>query len=164
MLKFSHTIADRGDNFRLDIYTESFNEIKPETVTQVYGLITNDKGEFLVVWHKRGAWILPGGGVEAGENWIQTLNREAYEEAAIYLQQESIKEAYYQEIFKQQPDGTWLREGVQLRYSAKLKSADTFQVDPDEDIVEIKWIDINDLGKYLDWGNTVGLIQEIVRS
>lgn len=84
---------------RFDLYKGSFSDLDKSKVKQVYGIILNDLGEILLVFQKTGVFLLPGGQIEIGESYIDTLNREVYEEAAVCLDQASIHEAFYQEAY-----------------------------------------------------------------
>jgi 8-oxo-dGTP diphosphatase len=127
-------------------------------VNQVYGLITNQEGKMLIVLHMRGEWILPGGKLEDGETFVECLKRECIEEANITLVEDSIQEAFYQEYWA---DG--IMESIQIRYAAKLDQDMGFIIDPDESIVENRWVDIDEVGKYLNWGESVKWVQDGAR-
>jgi len=43
----------------------------------------NQDGKFLVIQHKDGKWLLPGGRLHMGENWFKGLQREIKEETGI---------------------------------------------------------------------------------
>jgi 8-oxo-dGTP pyrophosphatase MutT (NUDIX family) len=137
--------------------TKPFDSIPNKSkITQVYGLIQNQKGQILVVLHQRGDYLLPGGTLEE-ETWIECLNRECLEEANITLKQETIKEAFYQEAML---DGQI--ECYQLRYKAQVKTQEEFVTDPGGLIISNKWIELDELGDYLKWGDSVGLIQQLL--
>jgi 8-oxo-dGTP diphosphatase len=51
----------------------------------VYGLVPNEMGELAVVQLDDGKWFLPGGGIEAGENDMATLEREVAEETGLVV-------------------------------------------------------------------------------
>lgn len=46
-------------------------------------LLFNKKGHILLLKHKAGKWLLPGGRLNDGENWLDGLKRELQEEAGI---------------------------------------------------------------------------------
>lgn len=59
--------------------------LRPVTLG-VTAVVTNDKGEVLLVRHTyRKGWFLPGGGVKRGESIEQALRRELFEEVGIKL-------------------------------------------------------------------------------
>jgi 8-oxo-dGTP diphosphatase len=164
MLQFTLENQFQGENYKIEVFSGDYDNGDVNLISQVYGLVLNKQKQMLIVYHNMGYWILPGGGVEKGETLEQTLHRECYEEAAISLYAESIKPAFYQKIYKQDESGKWVLLTVQMRYFAKLKSADFFENDPDGDILEIKWIDPSDLRNYLDWGEAIDFIQKLIQA
>ncbi|MDD4761830.1 MAG: NUDIX hydrolase [Candidatus Pacebacteria bacterium] len=46
-------------------------------------IIINPKGEVLILRHASGPWLLPGGRINKGENWMDALKREIKEETGI---------------------------------------------------------------------------------
>lgn len=47
-------------------------------------VIRNDKNAVLILRHKKGGkWLLPGGRINKGENWLEGLKREVKEETGI---------------------------------------------------------------------------------
>jgi 8-oxo-dGTP diphosphatase len=46
-------------------------------------IIINKKGEVLILLHKSGKWLLPGGKINKGETWLEGLKREIKEETGI---------------------------------------------------------------------------------
>ena len=55
----------------------------PRHIVAVFGLIRNTAGEILMIESPRRGWELPGGQVEEGEDLIQALAREIYEETGV---------------------------------------------------------------------------------
>lgn len=154
--------------YRLDVYSNSFDNLDLLKVTQSYGIILNDKNEIVLSYNSdSGFWILPGGTIDEGETPIQTLIREVYEESAVVVNEATIQEAFYQEIFEinsedNAPDLEKL-SGLQLRYIAKAERIDKFVSDPGGSMTEVKWVSVEDLPNFLKWGKTVDLIQGIVK-
>ncbi|MFZ2356994.1 MAG: NUDIX domain-containing protein, partial [Candidatus Omnitrophota bacterium] len=46
-------------------------------------VIKNTSGSVLVLCHTTGKWLLPGGKINAGETWLEGLQRELREELSI---------------------------------------------------------------------------------
>ena len=53
----------------------------PTHIVACGGIVENEKGEVLLVKHINGYWSFPGGQVEIGENLMEALQREIWEEA-----------------------------------------------------------------------------------
>jgi len=134
-------------------------------VIQVYGVMLNDKNEILVVSKDGEGWMLPGGGVEKGEEMLETLNRELYEEAAVFADQSSFKQLFYQKTYRKENknEAKWRYVGKQVRFLCKLSKQDKFIEDPDDNGIKFqKWVKIDELRDYLKWGQTVELICDSV--
>ena len=152
-----------GENIRFDLYQGSFSDIEYSKVNQVYGIISNSQSQLLLVFQTSNIFLLPGGQIETGETYLETLNREAYEEAAVTLIPDSIKEAFYQEAWKLK-DGQWELDCIQLRYSAKVDRVDNWSIDGDltkqGSIVGQKWVAKSELDNYLKWGESNEIIKK----
>ena len=147
-----------GTECRADIYLSGdFSDIG--NVSQVYSFILNDnKTQLLIAKHRKGPYTLPGGHVEKGETLIQTLIREIKEETNKEIFEDEIIPFFYQKTFRKKLNSDWEKDEIQVRYITFVKNNDKFISDPDGDIVENEWINIEDLEKYLDWGKTTKMV------
>ena len=57
--------------------------IMPTHIVAVGGIVENEEQEILLVKTIHGGWVFPGGQVEVGENLMDALYREVYEESGI---------------------------------------------------------------------------------
>jgi len=153
----------KDKEFRFDIYpANTFDDLT--NVKQVYALVLNEeRSKVLVVYNKWGMWLLPGGGVEEDETLFDTLVREVKEETNRDIDIKTVKPLFYQESYKKDTNGKWQFNRIEVRYTVEVENDLDFEYDPDNgDIVEAKWVEIKDLDKYLDWGETVTMIQDIL--
>ena len=51
----------------------------------VKALIKNDQGQILVLQNHKGYWDIPGGRMDSGETFLETLSRELSEEAGLVI-------------------------------------------------------------------------------
>ena len=58
-------------------------KILPAHIVAAAGVVLNEKNEVLLVKTYKDGWVLPGGEVELGENLIDGVKREIYEESGI---------------------------------------------------------------------------------
>jgi 8-oxo-dGTP pyrophosphatase MutT (NUDIX family) len=141
-------------SIRFEPLIGNFDNVDSTLVTQVYGLVFNDENKLLIVHNsKNRLWQLPGGKPEAGESYYETLCRELIEEANIILDNDSIVDGFYQNVYKNEELSC-----VQLRCCARPKIISVFVSDPDESITEIKWINIEEIDSYLPWGKALDCI------
>ncbi|MEM4215046.1 MAG: NUDIX hydrolase [Candidatus Pacearchaeota archaeon] len=131
--------------------TKDFSKIKP--ITQVYGVCFNDKGKVLIV--KPGKeWGLPGGTPEKGEDFEETLKREALEEGDVEIY--DLRPLGYQKV--------WITKNkaiYQLRYFARISKVKKQTIDPaTRKVNKRKFIQPKEFLKYCPWGK-IG--KEIVR-
>lgn len=54
----------------------------PTHIVAAAGVVQNKKGEILLVNTYQDSWVLPGGEVEVGENLVDAVKREIFEESA----------------------------------------------------------------------------------
>ncbi|MDZ4840315.1 MAG: NUDIX domain-containing protein [Bacteroidota bacterium] len=105
------------------------------------GIVTNVKNEVLMIL-RRGKWDLPKGKTEIGEKTKDAAVREVIEETGVDELEivESAGCTYH--IFKQ--SGKWVLKETQWYY---MKSASSKEPKPqqEEDIVQVKWCNKNDI-------------------
>lgn len=65
---------------------EEQERILPTHILAVAGIVTNEKGEILLVKTYNAGWVFPGGQVEVGENLIEALKREVMEESGVEIE------------------------------------------------------------------------------
>lgn len=145
--------------YRFELFTDSdFSKIKG--VNQVYGVILNPENKVLLVAGNSKKWILPGGGVEAGEGLVDTLVREAYEEAAVVVDQKTIKPLFFQKVYSL-TDNQEKYLGIGARFVCRIERQDDFIEDPDlGDIKHQIFVSVPELDKYLRWDDTTKFIQK----
>jgi 8-oxo-dGTP pyrophosphatase MutT (NUDIX family) len=155
----SDTFTNKDGSCIFNIYEPPFTPIPDNMIDQVYGIILNDKNQILLCNHINGMVLLPGGKRENYDtSLIATLIREAIEEANVILDEDTIKEAFYQSVVVDDKITSY-----QIRYIARPKVINKFIKDPDESIISIFWVDIDDLPKHLGWGTTDKVIQDIAK-
>ncbi len=152
----------RGYKCRFELFiSDDFSNL--ENVIQSYGIILDEIGRILIVSGEGKVWILPGGGVEKGESYEDTIIREVYEEAAVVISRETIKPLFYQRTYIMK-DSKFKYVGNQVRFTARIKRKDKFVADPDSgDISFQKFVRLESLNRYLKWGKTTKFIQENVK-
>jgi 8-oxo-dGTP pyrophosphatase MutT (NUDIX family) len=107
--------------------------------------------DILVLKHKNGGhWSFPKGHVEEGETEIETAKREIMEETGIDV----LIQDGFREVVSYSP-----KPGVMKKVVYFLAQAinEDYRIQ-EEEIAEVKWIDMNDADKYLTYNNDKGLI------
>ncbi len=133
------------------IKTDNLENYSP--ITQVYGIIFNDKNEILVCRESdNGSWIIPGGHPEDGESIEQTLMRELQEEVDVEI--EGIKSLGAQKVTF--PDDANSGKAIyQVRCIAKLRKLNPQTPDPaNGNIWERRFIPASEIIHYVKWGKT----------
>ena len=124
---------------------------KYSPVTQVYGIIFNDKNKILICRESSdGKWIIPGGHPEEGESFEETLKREVLEEVDVEVA--DIKPlGVFKVEFSDKPN----KFIYQSRFVAKLKNLHPQTPDPANDNTwERRFVSAEDINEYVKWGET----------
>ena len=125
-------------------------EVANKKHTQVSGYVLNEQNQLLIV--KNGnTWTIPGGHPEAGETKEQTLNRELMEEACVTLKDIN----YLGAVEVVENDDVY----YQLRYTTKVNEILPFV--QEWEICERKFINFEDLPKYIKWANGITFRNQI---
>ena len=154
----------QGKEHRFDIFvTDDFSHL--QQVKQVYALVlSKDRSHVLVVKEKSGLRMLPGGTVEEGETWLDTLVREVKEETNRDIDLGTVKPLFYQHAYKKNEAGDWEFHRTEIRYSVVVENDRDFVFDPDHGkIIEAVWVPIAKLEEYLEWGETTELIKDLLQ-
>ena len=121
-----------------------------EKYTQVSAYVFNENNQLLIV--KNGStWTIPGGHPEKGETKLETLEREMMEEACI-----TLKEINYLGAVEVVENGEVY---YQLRYTAFVKDILPFK--KEWEIDERKFINIDELPKYIKWSKGITFASQI---
>lgn len=109
-------------------------------ISQNVVLVNLDR-EALILQHRKGRWLLPGGKINQGENWKQALDREILEETSI---------ADYT-IDRLIDADSWM-EDDQAYYSVTfLASVKTKDVVLSDEHIAFAWVTLDQLDKYDFW-------------
>lgn len=113
--------------------------------------------EILLIKHKNGGhWSFPKGHVESGETEAETATREIMEETGIDI----ILDTTFREIVTYSPKKNTQKDVVY--FLAKAKSFD--YIPQEEEISEIKWVEINLALSMLTYENDKQLVQKAKKS
>ncbi|MBM7661081.1 ADP-ribose pyrophosphatase YjhB (NUDIX family) [Bacillus mesophilus] len=106
------------------------------------GVVVIKDNKVLLVKQKSG-WGLPKGSTEAGEFFYEAASRECLEETGLEI---VIGDVAFIIEFRSKQYGQYL----QVYYSAKVSESPQFQInDPDDDIIEVKFVSITELREYI---------------
>lgn len=114
----------------------------------IKALIRNDKGEILMVhipeWNGNPAhWDLPGGRIDTGETFEETLNRELLEEIGTsYSGTPKQLMSFLTKITI--PVGDIRLPLVFVVYEVELPPASVIKLDPESSEDDYKWFNVND--------------------
>ncbi len=61
-------------------------KILPTHIVAAAGIVLNEQEEVLLVNTYNDGWVLPGGQVEVGENLVEAVKREVFEESGIKIE------------------------------------------------------------------------------
>ena len=104
-------------------------------------VLLDPDGKALIVRHKSGKWLLPGGRINEGESWRSALEREVSEEVGVK----------HFEILGILCVDSW-KSGDTAHYGVFMKGRlDEVRINPSNEIIECAWVDDNDLDRYDFW-------------
>lgn len=160
---FSWIILDDFINHKRIIYVQGkkyiltwhlvddFSKIPKNRVNGIYCVPFDKNGRILIVDVKENnGWAIPGGGVENGESYFETLRRECMEEADMEIY--DMKPLGYNETVEIDENG---KENViyRLRYFARIAKLNKQTTDPATGFIAFrKLIKPEDFAFYCPWG------------
>jgi 8-oxo-dGTP diphosphatase len=101
-------------------------------------IVYRGTGELLLVRHEGvGLWVLPGGGVDAGESYREAAERELAEEAGVDVRYDGLGMLGRVDVASGD-HSTW---GVLPVFEAEALTTDPDVTDPDGEISEARWFD-----------------------
>ncbi|WP_171652615.1 NUDIX hydrolase [Paenibacillus foliorum] len=107
------------------------------------GIVVLKDDTVLLVKDKSG-WSLPKGSTEIGETFLQAAERESYEETGIKIAAGDV--AFVSE-YSSEKYGQYL----QVYYAGSFPSEQNEIEEPDEDIIEMQFVNIRDLRNYINF-------------
>lgn len=118
-------------------------------VNVVSALIFDDSNKkILMVLNKNeksSYWSIPGGAVEAGETLEEAVIRETKEESGYVIEINgiySVREALFTERG---------HHAVLFTFLANIVGGEMKISDPDEEIIEVQWMDLETANEYMDY-------------
>ncbi|MCP1309909.1 NUDIX hydrolase [Paenibacillus tyrfis] len=102
-------------------------------------VITDDNGNLLIVHNTRGDstyWSLPGGAVEEGETLEQAVLREVKEETGYDIAVTGLS-SLREVLFTERGN-----HALVVTFFAKVIGGEMGIHDPDQDILEVRWVDL----------------------
>lgn len=114
---------------------------------RVAGILLNKKNELLLVNHQKNGksyWLLPGGGVEHGENFHEALKREFVEEVSLEI--ESVGDLFlvHDTVY---PDKE--RHIVNLYFTVKAEKDSVLKANPEGVLAGAKFVSVEEFKKLL---------------
>lgn len=141
--KFNHLIIPADKKHIDNTVKKIFSKMKH--VNAGGGLITNKKGEFLMIF-RRGVWDLPKGWQENGEDIKKTATREVEEETGIKAKRGNLLCVTHHTYHLGKKFIIKHTYWYAMNYDGKSKPAPQTE----EEITECRWIKKNKIKDYLD--------------
>ena len=152
-------ITWEGKPVRFELYLSSdFSGISG--ASQVYAFVLDNQNRLLLVSPEDKKWNLPGGTIESGETYLETLKREVYEEAAIVIDEKTAKPFFYQKVLDKNKKNEWVLGTIQIRFVCRMTKQDKFVLDPGGNTKNQIFVPISELSQYLLWGGTTEFIKK----
>lgn len=137
-------------------------QIKPEhqdfPIKQIYLWFITKDSKLPIVSKKSGGYQLPGGKPEAGEDFLQTITREMFEESGIDISKYSEPKMFGYYLLENDPNWSDLPKYLQLRYylfvdadSEDIALSNNEREEDRDKIENAIFVDLNKLPEYITW-------------
>lgn len=146
----------KGTNHELELY-ESDDISDLEFINQCQAVPFVDESNIVLFKHIDGYYSLPGGTVEEGESFEETLKREVMEESACEILESQLI-GYVKDT--ELPSG---KIKYQLRYWAEVKPLDQPINDPAGKATSREIVNINEANEKLGWGERGQVLLELAK-
>ena len=146
----------KGNSHEIEVYeSDEINGLDP--ITQCQGVCFVDQDHIVLFKHIGGYYSLPGGTVENGEKYEDTLKREVMEESSCKVIECGLI-GYIKDV--EIPSG---KTKYQLRYWATVTLLDIPVQDPSRKALERLVVPINEANKLLNWGERGQVLIELAK-
>ncbi len=109
-------------------------------------IIQNPKKDVLILKHKTGKWLLPGGKIQENESWLEALKREVKEETRIT--QFKIKEILDVDSYIENKTGYYV-----VTFLAEISK--TCKIELSHEHIDYRWIKLKDSDNYEFWHENI---------
>jgi 8-oxo-dGTP diphosphatase len=106
----------------------------------------------------KGLWTIPGGRQEPGEALAQTAHREILEETNVTISDPVLIDVV--DLIRHDPHGNLIRHYTLVDYAARYADGTP---KPGGDADAIQWVPARDIEAFVEWSETVRIVQEAVR-
>jgi len=111
----------------------------PKKFVAVVGVVTKDR-KYVLTGQRRdtGLWVVPGGKVEPGEEWVTAACRELQEEAGIEVSVKQMQQSFITQKSFHYPDHTTVVRGFVIELDDRIQAKTT--EDPDFEVKVWRWV------------------------
>lgn len=160
MKRIINEVYWQGEKYIMEWFSET-NYESLDNITQVYGVMFDDKGKIcLIALPGKTIWNLPGGDIKKNENWKKALIQQANKEADIIIDEKTITPLGYIKVTPKNKDNI-IGVHYLLRVAGKISKVKEQSKTEFGDINnERVFIDLDDFPKYCTWGRIGVMIIE----
>lgn len=154
--------TDIDGNFKFEGYHVSDRSfLESKEFRRVMALVKFN-GKIVIIRDKSG-WGLPGGSREEGETVSDAIIRELMEEADVTVSSQSLVPVAVMKAFmKEGEEWSYVEDQMILYCEIDVLSDST--PDPDEDIIERRVVEVDELGEYIKWPESIPWMQSWIKN
>lgn len=106
----------------------------------------------------KGLWTIPGGRQEPGETLAEAAHREILEETSVTITEPVLVDVV--DLIRHDPHGNLIRHYTLVDYAARYVDG-TPKAGGDADAIQ--WLPAKDIEAFVEWSETVRIVQEAVQ-